>query len=66
MNVTYPDVTVQFTNQDGNVFNLIGLVRRGIQTKHGREAAVRFVQEATSCEDYSQVLQLCFRTVVVT
>jgi len=34
--ITYPDVTVQLTGQDGNAFNIIGLVREAIRDEERR------------------------------
>ena len=64
--VRYPDVTVKLTDEDGNVFNLIGLVRNAILENHGSIAASVFVNEATStCGSYDELLRFIMRTVVV-
>jgi hypothetical protein len=63
--VKYPDVEVQLTGQDGNVFGIIGRVSKAIGQKHGREAKLAFQEEATQQGSYDEVLALCMRTVEV-
>jgi hypothetical protein len=60
------DVEVQLTGQNGNVFNIIGLVSRGLKRAGFRDAAIEFQRSATQCESYDEVLQLAMRTVNVT
>ena len=63
--VTYPDVTVQLTGQDGNAFVLIGIVRTAIRKAHGQEAADTFAHEAMSCKSYAELLGYLQDTVHV-
>jgi hypothetical protein len=63
--VTYPDVTVQLTGQDGNVFNIIGQVAKALRRQVSREAADAFTKEAFQSDSYDAVLQLAMRTVEV-
>lgn len=65
MDVKYPDVEVQLTGTDSNVFAIIGTVSRAIRRAHGAEAATEFTNEATNCESYDDVLVLAMRTVEV-
>jgi hypothetical protein len=65
MDVKYPDVEVQLSGEDGNVFSIIGRVSKAIRRKHGEPAAKEFREAATSCHSYDEVLQLCVKTVNV-
>ena len=66
MDIKHLDITVEFTNADGNAFNLLGLVRRGL-ADGGVEASevAAFLAEATS-GDYDHLLQTCAKWVEVT
>lgn len=61
----YPDVHVQLTGQDGNAFNIIGLVQRALR-RAGKESDVidGFIDEATA-SDYDHLLQTCMKWVDV-
>jgi len=63
--VKYPDVEVQFSGEDGNAFNLVGLVLRALRSA-GVDKAERdvFVAEATS-GDYDHLLRTCMEWVDV-
>jgi hypothetical protein len=64
---TYPNVTVHLsTGQDGNVFAVIGTVRRALDREVGTNAAVQFVTDAFACGSYDEVLRLVMSTVDVT
>ena len=63
--VTYPDITVQLTGQDGNVFNLIGIVQAAVRRVHGDDAAKEVYRKATSCSSYNEVLIYLMKTVNV-
>ena len=65
MDPKYPNVEVELTGQDGNVFNIIGRVRRELRRKVGPEEAAAFVKEATSQKSYDDVLQCVMRWVEV-
>lgn len=52
----YPDVEVQLTGEDGNVFMIIGRVRRAIRQEAGREAQAEFDADVLSCGSYNDVL----------
>ena len=50
---------------DGNVFAIIGRVRRALQDAGQPDLAAEFVQRATSAGSYDAVLGLCFEYVDV-
>ena len=66
MRVKYPDVTVQLTGKNGNVYNLLGIVAGGMR-KSGLSIKDKedFIEEATSSGSYDEVIQLIMRTVNV-
>lgn len=63
--VKYPDVSVQLSGMDGNVYLIIGLVSKALKRAGRREAAQDFKNAAMSCGSYDEVLQLAMRTVDV-
>ena len=65
MEPKYPDIAVELTGHDGNVFNVIGRVRKALMRKVGKEEADAFVKEATSQKSYDDVLQCAFRWVEI-
>lgn len=65
MDVKFPDVNVQLTGADGNVFVIIGEVSRALKKAGHREEARMFTGDAMSCGSYDEVLQLCLKTVNV-
>lgn len=65
MEVKYPHVHVQLTNEDGNVFALIGKVSKALKRAGEREGAAEFTEAAMKAGSYDEVLQLCMRTVEV-
>jgi hypothetical protein len=61
----FPDVHVQLSGEDGNVFNIIGIVRRALtDAGHGDEAK-QFATLAMGSASYDDVLVLAMRTVDV-
>ena len=56
MHVKYPNVTVQLTGQDRNVFNLISIVSRALKSVGGDSEA--FVEEVTSSASYDDAIQV--------
>jgi hypothetical protein len=62
--VPLTDAVVKLTGQDGNAFNLLGLVRKAILQSNQPELADAFMREATS-GDYDHLLQTCMRYVEV-
>lgn len=65
MDIKYDDVTVKLTGEDGNAFNIIGQVNRGIREVHGADAAKEFADEAMTSESYDALLAFVQRTVNV-
>jgi len=63
--VRYPNVTVKLVGEDGNAFNLIGVVARRIRVAIGREAEKAFTTEAFDCDSYDELLAFIQRTVIV-
>lgn len=65
MDVKYPKIKVKLTGQNGNAFNLIGLVRAALRKANVPYDDVdRFCTEAMS-GDYDHVLQTCMKWVDV-
>lgn len=44
--------------EDGNVFHIIGLVRRALLKAGQKDAAEEFVRRAFACQSYDEVLTL--------
>lgn len=53
------------TGQDGNVFNVIGLVSRTLKRAGQADKAREFVDRATKSKSYDDVLALCWDYVEV-
>lgn len=63
--VKYPNITVELTDNDGNAFAILGLVRRAmLQAGVPQSEIAEFMGEATS-GDYDHLLQTCLRWVNV-
>ena len=62
---THPDVVVQLTGRDGNVFSIIGRVAQALRAHGHSDAAAAFATTAGSCGSYEEVLRLVMRTVTV-
>lgn len=66
MSALYPHVTVRLTGTDGNVFAVIGTVKRALQrAKVDRVQIDNFTNEAMS-GDYDNVLRTAMKWVNVT
>ncbi|WP_435058506.1 hypothetical protein [Streptomyces sp. bgisy060] len=61
----YPDVEVQLSGEDGNVYSVIGRVQRALRRAGHHEAATEFSTAARGAQSYDEVLQLAMRTVDV-
>jgi hypothetical protein len=61
----YPDVEVQLTGQDGNVFGIIAKVAQALRRAGHREAAEDFTTAAHNATSYDEVLSLALDTVEV-
>lgn len=53
------------SNCDGNVFAIIGKVRRTLKQSGQEDKADEFATKARQSESYDEVLQLCFKYVDV-
>lgn len=51
--------------EDGNVFNIIGLVARTLQKAGLKEQAKEFKEKAFACNSYNEVLALTMKYVEV-
>ena len=49
---------VQLTGEDGNVFNIIGLVARALRNAGMKAEATEFTNKAFASESYDAVLRL--------
>jgi hypothetical protein len=63
--VKFPDVEVGLIGEDGNVFNVIGKVKKALRAAGYREGAEEFTREAFACGSYDEVLQLVMNTVEI-
>ncbi|WP_282795765.1 hypothetical protein [Streptomyces sp. CC224B] len=61
----HPDVKVQLSGEDGNVYSVIGRIQRALRQAGRGEAATEFVAAARSAGSYDEVIQLAMRTVDV-
>jgi hypothetical protein len=55
----------KLTGVDGNVFNVIGKVRKTLQLAGEDELAKQFCTRAFEAKSYEEVLKLCFEFVEV-
>lgn len=51
--------------EDGNVFNIIGLVRRCLIASNRHDEGEEFARKAFACSSYDEVLQLAMTYVEV-
>ncbi len=58
-----PKPRLKLIGRDGNVFNVIGLVRRRLIDAGRPDAAAEFTERATRTSSYDHVLQLVFEYV---
>ena len=61
----YPDVQVQLSGTDGNVFAIIGRVAAALRRAGEPAAATAFCAAAFRAGSYDAVLRLCLATVDV-
>jgi len=66
LGVRHPEIEVQLTGTDGNVFAVIGAVSEALRRAGFEDEAQTFTEAATSCSSYDEVLRLVMRTVDVT
>jgi hypothetical protein len=61
----YPHITVSLLGENGNAFNLLGIMSRELKRNNvSKEEITSFLDEATS-GDYDHLLQTCMKTVNV-
>ena len=64
--IRYPDIAVQLTGSDGNMFMLASKVGRAMkQSGVSREEIDEFYREVTNSESYDAALQVLMRWVDV-
>lgn len=65
MQPKYPDIVVELTGQDGNAFNVLGLVNRALREDGvPKEERDQFMREATA-GDYDNLLLTAMKWVTV-
>lgn len=62
----YPNITVKLVGEDGNIFNLMGLVQKALR-KNGvsKEDRAKFLKEVQESNSYDQALQVIMSWVKV-
>ena len=59
------DITVQLSGEDGNAFNLMGIVNRALRNADAPQKDIdAFIKEATAA-DYNHLLRTCMKWVHV-
>ncbi|AOT27294.1 hypothetical protein KNT58_gp86 [Mycobacterium phage Fortunato] len=61
----YPDVHVQLTGQDGNVFFIIGKVSKALREAGHVDQVTEFVNEVTDTDSYDAALAVVMQWVEV-
>jgi hypothetical protein len=61
----HPDVEVQLTGTDGNVFSLAGKVELALKRAGHYDAAAQLFSRLDECQSYDEALQLFMRIVHV-
>lgn len=57
MSVRYPEVTVQLTGENGNIFNLLAIVERGLKNhKVSRNEIAELHTKIFECGSYDEAL----------
>ena len=65
LSVKHPDISVQLTGQDGNVFNLMGVVIRALRSHGFGDEVDDFISEVTSSKSYHEALAVMMQWVDV-
>ena len=65
INIKHPDISVQLTGQDGNVFNLMGIVIRALHSNGFGDEVDDFISEVTSSKSYHEALAVMMSWVDV-
>ena len=64
-NIKHPGISVQLSGQDGNVFNLMGIVIRALRENGFGDEVDDFVSEVTSSKSYHEALAVMMQWVDV-
>lgn len=65
MKPKYPDVKVQLSGQEDNVFAIIGRISAALEKAGYDDAAAEFANRSMSASSYDEVLQIAIQTVTV-
>lgn len=65
LSVKHPDISVQLTGQDGNVFNLMDVVIRALRSNGFGNEVEDFISEVTSSKSYHEALAVMMQWVDV-
>ena len=63
--IKHPDISVRLVGQDGNIFNLMGIVSRALRTNGFGDEVDDFVSEVTSSKSYHEALAVMMQWVNV-
>lgn len=61
----FPEVTVQMTGEDGNVFSIIGRVSEALRQAGHSDQVSAFVNEVTDADSYDAALAVVMQWVEV-
>jgi hypothetical protein len=62
----FPGITVKLLGEDGNIFNLIGIVKNEMRKNHvSTEDRSEFIHEVTSSGSYDEALSVIMKWVDV-
>ncbi|MDO8706263.1 MAG: hypothetical protein Q7J84_15080, partial [Sulfuricaulis sp.] len=61
--IRHPDVTVQLSGEDGNVFFIIGRVSKALRRAGYTEDAEAYRKNCMAAKSYDEVLQITMATV---
>lgn len=59
------DITVKLVGENGNVFNLMGIVTREMKKNGYKNEAKEFINEVTKCNSYDEALIVMLKWVNV-
>ena len=65
MDTKYPDIHVQLSGQDGNAFNLMGIVNRALRKADVPQKEIDQFQAEATAGDYDALLRTCMKWVDV-
>ena len=63
--VKYPEITVQLSGEDGNVFSIMGRMSKALRKAGVNQDEINEFQTKAMSGDYDAVLRLCVETVNV-